>query len=205
MRTSALKDKFRLLKTNTAKGNIRTIFLVEGEPQRQLTHYMGKLYDLPLPWTYYAVSFTNLQEHYKNHPRRNQMGKVNSISVVSVYCSPKKVRNEKTWLDYLPLSNTAPGSCCFYPVQTDLTEPLDVINRALDAFWGANGTYFLCAPTDLLTQISPKMKGKNGYNDWRYNTSYTDWEKLSVEDILKLDYGKSITMGNFLKMNPDHY
>ena len=122
----------------------------------------------------------------------------NKVMVKAAYCSPKKIRNVTDTLDWLPTVASAPHQVCDYGVEIEPKTKRDIlIHKALEHFWAANGSTWLALPSELQKQLSPSLKDEDDKFHCSY-AAYNEWEKHSLEDVLAMDYGQLVTMGELI-------
>lgn len=195
MKTIKLQEDVRLIASGGTKD--RPIYLVEEAPRHRLASYYHGLYHLPLPWVYYVVIYSDVESAYPMFGHNLKLK--NKVIVHSVYCSPKKIRSDEDYVDWLPVANSAPHQVCDYGIQVkQKSSRLQLINDGVNAFWSANGGGFLAKPSKLQIQISPSLDGPQTRSYHGVDT-YADWEKLSIDDMLALSYENLITIGEIRK------
>lgn len=195
MRTTKLQEDLRLVASGGTEG--RPIYLVEEAPRHRLASFQRVLYQLPLPWVYYVVIYNDVETAYNMFGHNLKLK--NTVIVQSVYCSPKKIRNDKDGLDWLPIANSAPGQVCDYGMRVNKkVDRLEAIHGAINSFWSADGNGFLCGASKLQKQLSSSSADGyrySTYKEWEKNSTYKEWEKKSIDEVLSLSYESIITMG----------
>lgn len=193
MKTQKLQDETRLIVTGGTKD--RPLYLVEEAPRHRLALFGGKTYSLPLPWLYYIVVYNKARALQAFFGHRNTVQQ--KVSVQTVYCSPKKIRKVDAGLDWLPVGATAPHQACHYGVNVEPnSNRLTLVHKAITNFWATNANNYLAVPSKLQEQLAPSVKNINTIYT---KTTYQDWEKLTIEQVLGMTYENRITMEEVIK------
>lgn len=158
--------------------------LIEEPPHRQLVwHLRGKIFDLPLPWTYYVVSDTPTY-----------------CSIAQLYFAPERVEKVGDLLAYAFLPNmSGVYAPCYHRPKTPGKTLRERFAITYNWWWDSTCHYDLGDGQWRTNRAFAEALGMTSGSTMA--TALANWERLDIEGSLKLPYVKaSHAWGNFNKL-----
>lgn len=170
----------------TARWYGKTRLLLEEPPTRRLFQFRDEVYDIPLPWLYYLVSF-------KDRYGSGMVSLDGYWLVTQLFGSPKRIADLDDHLCTLPLPNLYSSRPCYYTEDCCQVSAFkgrtheQAILGAL-ANWWMGGSNFDAFPYQhpIYSHLIKDMPEQGHIN--RAKAFFRRWEALSIDEMLELPW-----------------